>query len=205
MNGKFAAALFALLFVGASPARAQNTAANCSLATFSIAFDSCWNAPVNTNGGNAWDANGATLATFLNANEPAGANWAGVQKVDAVGSGGGTGSAFSFSRTNATGVLTFTPALDAGWFALAFKQGSTNAVYTFDAAVDVSTLTFNLTNVFVNTNNGNPQNAISNISMWRGAIGGPPDPSVVPEPMTMSLVGFGFLGLVAVARRRRQS
>jgi hypothetical protein len=56
---------------------------------------------VDTGGGNAWDANGATLSAFLQTAEPGGATWAGVEKVDVVGAGGGNGTAFNFTRSAA--------------------------------------------------------------------------------------------------------
>jgi hypothetical protein len=203
------ATLSAALFLSASVVGAQarggpratpTSGPNCTLATFSVAFVNCWNEPISLGGGNAWDGpNGATMAAWLNTNAPAGATWTGVEKVDDA-SGSGNGTAFDFTRSSAAGTITFTPDLTAGWFAVAFKQATTHVVYTFNSASDVSALTFNLNSV------GDPFNALSNVSLWRGKTCddcGPPDPSVVPEPAALSLLGFGLVGLAAVRRRRR--
>lgn len=194
-----AASVSAALLLGASALGAQ-PAVNCLQGTFTLAFVNCWHEPISLGGGNAWDGpNGATMAAFLNTNAPAGATWSGVEKVDDV-AGIGNGTAFDFTQTGAVGSMTFTPTLSAGWFAVAFKQSTTHVVYTFNSTSAVATLGFNLSNV------GGPFNGLSNVSLWRGKTCtdcGPPDPSVVPEPAALSLVGFGLVGLAAVRRRRR--
>jgi hypothetical protein len=74
-------------------------------------------------------------------------------------------------------------------------------VYSFNALTTVSSLTYNVTNVF----NGDD---VSNISLWRGALCGSaciPDPNIqVPEPSSLAMLVAGPLGLGATARRRRR-
>jgi hypothetical protein len=200
MKLKLAMAAFGLAAVVSAPAQAQD----CDNASFStsfavpFAFAACFDDPTDLPGGNAWDAEGSTLATYLNTALPDGAIWTGVEKVDYV-NGGGTGTFFNFVQSGAIGTIDFTPDLAAGWFAVAFKQGNTNAVYGFNSAESVAWLGFDLTGVF-------SRDDISNISFWQGRLCGEDcsnDPFSVPEPSSLAMMFAGLFGLGVAARRRR--
>jgi len=185
MKMKYAvtAALAAVVLAAPSTAQAQT----CSAAIFSIAFSQCFNSPINTGGGNVWDANGASLATYLNTNEAAGATWSGVEQNSL-----GAGTAFSYTADATSGTITFTPLLQPGWFALAFKQATQSAVYTFNSPATVPSMTYDVSGVF------NPS-GLSNVSLWTGST------TTVPEPSSLAMLGLGLVGLGGAAARRRKA
>lgn len=171
----------------------------CDDASFSVGFSKCW----------VFDGNDKNqdVPLFLNTNEPAGANWTRLGATDAdVGEGE---SFFPFEGTSdelQTGTLQFDGSI-SGWFALAFKQGSLFSLYTFNSALAIESLTFDVTGTGLNGDD------LSHITFYDGKDAPPvcipgvdcPDPSIVPEPTSFALMFGGLLGLGVAARRRRNS
>jgi hypothetical protein len=195
----------ALAFAAGAAQLEAQVAPNCENATFgAYSFQNCWIAsqqaalPQGTDWGQNNPSRQELIAEFLDANEVGGATWAPLAKVDAGQSG-----RFNFTGANTGfGVINFTPALDAGWFALSFKQGNNYALYTFNESADVSSMQFNISGI------GSGWSGVSHIALWRGALCGDdclPDPSIVPEPASLTLLIGGLFGLGATARRRRRT
>jgi len=98
----------------------------------------------------------------------------------------------------ANGVLNFSVPI-TGPFVLALKTSTSFSLfYYLNAGAGVSSLNYNTLGVSVNGNNGNGR-GLSHATLYQGRI------NVVPEPSTYALMATGLVGLVGVARRRRNA
>lgn len=105
-----------------------------------------------------------------------------------------SGGPFTGNVSGATGTLTLDNAV-SGNVAISLKANNGFSVFAFQGLSNVTEFTFDTQSI--TKSNGRAGFGLSHASLWVS--------TPVPEPMTMAVLGFGFVGLVGARRRVKRS
>lgn len=176
---------------------------NAAVALISPPFAQCYGAfSGNSNGPELDD-----VTDFLNGIAYGGNTFAWASGAD-VGESSGFLNLTGIGNNQTTGTINFNDPL-GGTFVIALKASNQFSLYLFDVLSPITSIQFSTLGTAVN-NNGIPQ-GLSNVGIWTGTGGNDPfcigQQCVVqvPEPASAVLLLGGLVGLVAVARRRRDA